>query len=385
MGVFVMKFQIAISVCAIIVFNGCILGGDEREKSLRAIKRYKESQKWTEKYSIDMVTTSREMEPANDLNPSRRAEVTIKKLNSCLSISGVIDTFSINSPKRSLRVNSVVNRRMGMYQSHEIGKKPNGASVSVDVAKKLDDYLTDFLINGSILEGYMAGIDGKCLADLVLESPDVNLFDRESIDGISCLRILTKTRYGSVKLWLDEQNGFLPRQYVFDRVATDLGSNGKRIRDENFYGAGNGNLKDVFAASLTKKMDRVEIGKAGSTFYILKARILTDDSLSNGQRVRYETIYERIKFDPTPTFSEEDFKIDLPNGTSINNEDDSDSGVVYEWQDGKVVPVSSDLAGAAEGKWPKRSMNWIATWVITGSVLLFFALRYIWRYKQKGA
>ena len=377
--------RLAMVVLAALAVNVGVHADDNIETALKAARRYRDAQKWHDNFTIEMVSTGREIEPVNEREPSKRVEVTIERVNTCLKISGVIDTFPKQQPKKTLKFKSIVNGKMSMYQAHEIGKELTDVSVSVNVAKKLDANLTDSLLNGSILEGFEVGLDGKCLADIVLESADAKLLGRESIDGAFCLRILAKTRYGSVELWLDEQNGFLPRQYVFKRIADDFSSDGKRIRDDSFYGVGSGSLKHVFVNGITRKMDRVEFGKTASSFFIRKGRILTDDSLSNGQAIRYEANYERMKFDPSPSLLERDFNIDISNGMRINNEDDPNSGVVYEWQDGKVVPASSSFSGAADGKWPRRSMTWMATWAFTGLALLYFALRYIWRYKQKGA
>ncbi len=384
-----MKLQTAITslfaICILLVFNDPVLGNEERDEALRMLKQYKESQKWFEKFSIQMITTYRSISPVHELEPSKRVEATIKKWGSFLSISGVQELLSRkfdSDPRKVQKIHKVVNDKMGVFLGHEIDKQPKGASVTANISKALDRNITDWGFNGSILEGYMNKIDGKCLADLVLEADDVSTRGVESINGFPCIRIFSKTRYGSVELWLDEKNGYLPRQYVFRKSADDFYSDGQKLRESDFWWEGQSNIKGVFRSEDSRILDRVEIGKEAGLFFIKSGRIIASSSLSNGNNSSYETTYKRTKFDPTPNFSENDFKIDLPNGMSIYNEDDPNSGVAYEWQDGRIVPAYSDFSASTEGKWSKTSGFLVFIWLVGGIVLLAASLWYIWRYKM---
>lgn len=384
-----MKSQIVLIAASVVlgafILNYSALGNNEGDEAVRAVNQYKVSQRWFERFSIRMISTYRSISPVNVLGPSDRVQATITKLGSCLSITAVRESLSQETVKRSDSIHIVTNHSMSMFEGHETRSRPNGASVSTKVVEKLQSNITDFLINGSILEGYMLECDGKCLADIVLESGDLSFLGKESINGYPCPRILARTKYGTVELWLDEQNGYLPRKYVYKKEADDLCNGGIRLRDLKFGQLGQGEFKGVFMNGASRVLDQVEIGKTAGFYFMSSGRISATDSLSNGKSSSYESMYKRTEFDPAPKLSENDFKIDLPNGFLINNEDDPNSGVVYEWRDGEIVPAYSAFSGTAEGKWSSRSMIWIATWLVTGLVLLVFALRYIWRYKQKGA
>jgi hypothetical protein len=167
----IMKLESALmgifAICILLVFNAPVLGNEDRGEALRALNQYKESQKWFDTFSIKMVTTSRELSPEHESEPSRRVEVTINKLGSLLRLSTVTHKLSRIVGPNPLEVHVVVNKKMGMWLAHGIHEQPPNASGTANTSKALDKYLTD-LSCGPILEGYMILIDGKCLVDLVL-------------------------------------------------------------------------------------------------------------------------------------------------------------------------------------------------------------------------
>jgi hypothetical protein len=132
------------------------------------------------------------------------------------------------------------------------------------------------------------------------------------------------------------------------------------------------------------QLDQVEIGKEAGFFFIKSGRITGRSVLADGVKIGYEYIYQRTKFDPAPNLSEGDFNIDLPNGMRIVNEDDPNSGVAYEWHDGKVVPAYSDFFVSAEGKWHARSLLLVLFWIVIGVVLIGVLLWRIRRNKKAG-
>lgn len=381
-----MRFQTVLATLsvALVAFipNYSALGKNERDEAVRAVNQYKASQRWFESFSIHMISTYKGISPVDKLGPSRRVQATIKKLGSCLSITGVDESLSQEKVKRSDSINILVNHSMSMFMAHDTRSQPKGASVSTKVAEKLHEKIADFGYNGSILEGYMLLSDGKCLADIVLESGDLSFLEKEPINGYPCLRILAKTRYGSVELWLDDQNGYLPRKYLYKKGADDVCDEGIRLRDAKLGRLGQGEFKGVFMNSVSRVLDQVEIGKEAEFYFIRSGRISATDSLSNGQSGSYECTYKRTEFDPAPKISENDFKIDLPNGFQINNEDDPDSGVVYEWREGRIVPAFSYFSASTEGKWANKSAFLVLIWILAGILILAASLWYIWRYKM---
>src|SRR5579875_4118209 len=145
-----MKLQTAITslfaICILLVFNDPVLGNEERDEALRMLKQYKESQKWFEKFSIQMITTYRSISPVHELEPSKRVEATIKKWGSFLSISGVQELLSRkfdSDPRKVQKIHKVVNDKMGVFLGHEIDKQPKGASVTANISKALDRNITD--------------------------------------------------------------------------------------------------------------------------------------------------------------------------------------------------------------------------------------------------
>jgi hypothetical protein len=371
---------LVISFSLVFVSNAFAGDNKNREQALFLLSQWKQSQKWSEKFSVQVNTTFRAITPVKEPHPSNRSEVEIKKMDTCLNISGFVYNLAAEKVKSSQKISIVVNTKLGLVLGHEIQKQPKAAVVTEKPGNMLYRYLSDINM-ASALDGYILEADGKCLSEIMSEANDLTFVRTELIDSYTCQKISSKTVYGNVELWLDEKNGYLPRKYIFTREPESLCSQGKKLRESNMYGIGQGDFREVYINSWSCALDQVEIGESGFLFPI-KGRLLTNYSLSNGQRSSGEYIYKRTKFNPTPDLSERDFEIDLPNGMRISNQDDPDSGVVYEWRHGNVVPAYSDFSGSATGRWFGGSKLILLLWLGTGLILLFVSLWYLRRYKK---
>jgi hypothetical protein len=134
-----------------------------------------------------------------------------------------------------------------------------------------------------------------------------------------------------------------------------------------------------------KQLDEVQIEKKDGMYVIVSGRVTNVDKWSTGELKRVTKI-TRSEIKLNPPFDGSIFEVkDLPEGANLGNDDNPSSGLRYQLIGGKAVPAFADFSDSAEGKWSGRSTVWIVTWLVVGLLLLFFALRYVWRHKQRGA
>ena len=285
----------------VFVLSNCAVG-QNRDLALYALNQCKKTQKWHEKFSVHVSATFREIFPAKERESSTGLDVTIKKLGSCnLKISSLITPKKMAADSQITQI--VVNNKTGVALGHDVKKQPDGANVTAKPETMLNRYIGD-IFYGSALDGFVSDSDGKSLLDIMSEAEDLSYLGKEVINGYSCQKISSNTKYGKVELWMDENNGYLLRKYILSKGPDSLCNGGKKLRESNKYGVGEGALKGVSVNSWSCVLDQVEIVKQSGFLFPKSGRLIVTHSRSNGQHFSGEHTYKRTEFDPNPDLSE---------------------------------------------------------------------------------
>jgi hypothetical protein len=354
---------------ALLTLGTPLRGEDEREVARAALQRCRSSMQWFEKFALQVITMVR-----SEGGEPVKCEMMIKRRGACLNLASKLYFLSSKMAERSQKLDVTINEQWGVVVGHEIRKRPVAAIVTAKPEKMLRDHLMVGFFNSFALEGYLNCEGGKNLVEMVLASAEVRAEGRERILGSNCLRIHSRSVYGDIWLWLDEDHGCLIRKYILKRDADSVCIEGQRLREwwKRL------DKKGVYATRWLGTLDQVEITAQSRGWLAVRGRFVMQDEWSNGERFSTEYAYRRTYFDPEVELSAEDFQIRLPDGMPVTNLDDPHSGLVYIWRGGRVVPASGELPGPAIGRWPVRSLWVVGFWLILGLVLLVWAL-YAWR------
>jgi hypothetical protein len=226
------------------------------------------------------------------------------------------------------------------------------------------------------LDGYdVLTHPSKRLAAVLQEYHDLRILGEEMIGETLCKVISAKTPYGEYTLWLAENMGCLPLKWTHKAGPTDKNSysGGKTYAEVD---------KDLLSTDRT--IDNIVIQKFDQVFFPVRGQIIIIQRSIKYGEIKDVFSITRDKIQLNPSFKEEDFSIDLPEGSRVIDNDRS--GVLYESRGGQIVPAAhADFSESAEGEWSKRS-PWlrIVGWLVSGLALLIVALRVIWHYKKEG-
>jgi hypothetical protein len=208
----------------------------------------------------------------------------------------------------------------------------------------------------SVLDGYIDGSGDKRFADVMLDAKDLRVSADQNIDGIDCKLLEATTPLGAMKIWIAPSYGCLPLRMEMQKGPTDLCCDGRTLSEEYSY-------KDKVTKALCGLhtiLDQVKVSKIEGVWIPVEGRLRqTWDPGEGGIKSQDQYNFVRTEITLRPDFSRTDaFKTDLPNGSLINNLDEPNSGVRFEWRDGKIVRWQADAVDFAEGKWPTLSTPW---------------------------
>lgn len=355
------------------------------------LQRCVQTQSATDRISMKGLTEifRDKLAPPDDRSRHQREEYWIRRDGPLLDYSSRY-LFLDRDQDLSRNRREIIDRNYVLSTASAISEPSNGPAKGGIISTKLRERMLYGVVGDDTfgrLDGYFFG--HRRLGEIMLEAQNLH-FGREEVIGKTQCRIVEGiTPYGKVKMWLAESKGCLPLKVTFEKGLGDMDDNSNtegqdKPLSESRFPRGNNLLVPIVQKNGV--LDSVEVQEFDKVFVPVSGHYIVTFKLSQGPDVVNEFIYKRTSIDLNPRFEGTDaFKINLVENAEVRNMDDPSSGVRYQWRDGKVVPAFSDFSGTAEGNRPGRSMLWIATWLVTGLLLLVFALRYIWRYNQRGA
>ncbi len=221
------------------------------------------------------------------------------------------------------------------------------------------------------LDGLFDDSDGKRLPQLMLESGAASIHGVESINGMNCTVVRADTRYGIVKLWITAGEGFTIRKVSYEKRISDAMSDGKTLSQ---FPKIIRNGKELTVIRINREVSDVITDIIDSRHVAVKGKLTKTTEYNDGRKDVSESVISRKEIHFSPNFDGTDaFKTDLPEGATVSNQDDAQSGVSYVWRKGKVVPAYTEFDSRAEGFFAQRTFWTIAVWIGIGCLLLFLS------------
>ena len=297
-------------------------------KTRQLLERYRQSLSWQESVSMKVV-----IESSGDIDgqmiPSisertftfRRDHERAEWLGKILEkdVNNVVDLDKCHVIKTIMDGNSFARLSSGL------DRPPIGAFINRD-----KEFYRTFLnrllchpINGGPLWGRMFGSNYKNVADLLIESGNVQLHkNRENINGSVCYVVEAITRYGKVTAWIAPEKGYNALKWSIQKEPGDLFNDGP-----------------VTVSSWLAEFVADDLQKVGD-FWVTKVGRMTF-SIRYNDEYPIKTKITKHKYKVSdiqigPDFEAlEAFKIDFPDGTPVQIK--QAPGVRYVWQNGKPV------------------------------------------------
>ncbi|MBN2181915.1 MAG: hypothetical protein JW715_08360 [Sedimentisphaerales bacterium] len=184
----------------------------------------------------------------------------------------------------------------------------------VGISKKANDFMFQKRSFGTYLYSYGRSEEG--FVDLLRNSSDLIVKEqKEKIDDHECYVLEGTTEKGHVRVWIDPNTGFNIRKIIINKKEDT-------------------NISEVV-------IDDIQIQQVEDIWLPMSvsSNMVTKDSEGNILN-EVKTTYKRTQIEFNPDFEKLGaFKMgNIPNGTPIKDFDYR--GLLYEWQNGKIVPIN---------------------------------------------
>ena len=278
-----------------------------------------------------------------DSRPKKqRAEYLIRRDGGRLDIMGRYQ-FIDKLQDKSYRERTVFEQgRFLNYQCSLATKIPDAGSVSKKNATEYFAKYNESIALGGPLDGIIFAMGGRRIADNLLDANDLHIRGREVIKDIPCLVVEGHTRYGEARLWIAPSVGYSCLKYILDRSGNDLWDGDKPLSQQPPLSYTEDPRVDPPRPVLRilSVLDEVRVEKIDGHFVPVEGRFVQSISRYQGSKIEDRAVYRRTEIHFDPDFSGTDaFRIDLPEGLIVFFEDNKQSGIVYKWSNGDVVPA----------------------------------------------
>jgi hypothetical protein len=228
------------------------------------------------------------------------------------------------------------------------------------------------------MDGYCAGSGGRRVPELMLESKEIENEGDVQVEGTLCHVVSSSSAQGKFRLWLAPAFGFLPLRATYEKGSDDL-FNGEALSATKYpY---NGPEKPALRMTRwTGEMDEVHVSPLGTTFVPTAAKWTLTYTFNNDSRFLQVRNVKRSNIELSPSFEGTDaFRIDIPEGTRVQNLDDESSGLQYVWHNGTIeARTVSFEGGVAKFMPPPSSSSWSSPLVVWSSLAVAVCLGLIW-------
>jgi hypothetical protein len=312
-----------------------------------------------------------------------RYEYRIRRDHDQIDITGHSLSLDKNTATKPNRTRDVVNDKLYVSYAWLTTKRglPDRATASRDLRRYLED-VTPIAAGyyGGPLDGY-AGRNSTRLAERLLKADTARILKQQAIDGVTCKIVRGHTPLGTIELALAENKGCLPLRAVCEKGPDDLDEDNKtRIGKEK-----TGPRLDQPTVRVSCVLDRVVVAAVDGYYVTVGGRWTRTERASDGTGLATEDICKRWDIDLHPSFKGTDaFKIDLAEGARVDLEDDENSGVVYKWHNGDVVPAYAAFTGVTDRFAGGRAWWVTLMWAGIGLTLLLIGGWVLVRLKRLG-
>ena len=218
---------------------------------------------------------------------------------------------------------------------------------------------------GGFLDGYFGGIDFQSIFTIMLDAPDAKVVEGETIDGVATKKITATTKFGEAKIWIDPANGYTLRKIEFRRnpeaAKTNTKSDGPKKTPEERRLVSQLLVMDKVT---TKSINGVHVPDSGS--------LQIESKYSDNAVVKLVFHCQRSEIDLAPTFADDAFRMQLPNGVAVFDWDHPQSGLRHVWKNGKIDLADADFSLDAKSRFA-TTRNWLLI-AINGIVLIILAI-----------
>jgi hypothetical protein len=339
------KIQIYLytSLILMIVATGNLQGDDIQVQTEEIVRRFITAlRNIPEVFAIEAKTQFL-MKTSTGEETKQITDIKYYRDGRCVDIEDSVHNYSLVNGKTDKTSDvpfyqrAIVDRknRAFYYDSKRKDRVPQNVVFWSD-GEKVFDRMSKQIGTGRALEGYVA-YDHISLIELLSDkTSSLHYKGLEDIEG-SKYHVLEATikNYGSYTLWLDPQHNCLPRKVSVTK------------KDKDIYGTtpvselklAHGSLAEVsyFMDSVKfKDFDGVLLPVACKTTLIWK--------YSSGKTAEWHGEHQRLSIDLKPDFEAlSAFEPNIPDGTRINYQDFVGKNIRFEWRNGKVVPVDTQL------------------------------------------
>ncbi|MDR2642671.1 MAG: hypothetical protein LBC74_07745 [Planctomycetaceae bacterium] len=213
-------------------------------------------------------------------------------------------------------------------------KSPNRITVIAADKKKSEISPLGTSGTGYALDGNIE--DTMRFTDIMLSEPDkIEKIGEEAIDGFSCAKIKSATKYGLIVAWIDINNGYVARKVTCFRDANTVNENGEKYIVQ----------PDVVTSFLFTN-ENSDFVKIGSNYIAIKGTCTVERNDSDKTTTKMVTRCERDKIVLSPDFTGKNlFNAAHLKDELVNNHDDRKSGVLYVWDGEKSIPYVEEIRG----------------------------------------
>ena len=241
--------------------------------------------------------------------------------------------YGLDAEGKALTVPKYRTRAMIDGEGHAIAyygatTAPTEVLFTADGRKELG-YTRAQLGSAGALDGYLAN-DQVGLVELLRQAKDLRLHpSKETVQGVECYLLEASTDHGTYKVWLDPSHGYLPRKAIVQKRGGDVFDH-KPLTETPL-------LEADFILSA------VEIQQVDGRLVPVACETEETWRLRDGRSQTMHTAHKRARIDFDPDFQAMGaFTPDIPNGTRVNYQDYTETGLAYQWMDGKLVPLVDD-------------------------------------------
>ncbi len=271
----------------------------------------------------------------------------------CVDIESSGRSYSVVNGKTekisdaSFCTRAIVDRknRAFYYDSKRKDRVPQMVTFWSD-GEKVFDRMSKQIGMGRALEGYVA-YDHISLMELLSDkTSSLHYKGLEHIDGSECYVLeATIKNYGSYTLWLDPQHNYLPRKVSVIKKGKDI-YGATPVSDLKLAHGQLAEISYVMDSVKFKHFDGLLIPVACKTSLIWK--------YSSGETAEWHGEHERLSIDLKPDFETLNaFEPNIPDGTRINHQGFVGKNIRFEWRNGEVVPVVTQLLSLMDKSLPE--------------------------------
>lgn len=152
--------------------------------------------------------------------------------------------------------------------------------------------------------------------------------------------VFAKSKYGSLRLWLDSAAGYLPRKIELLKEGSDLMfSGGMKLSEVNLDGGEEPPSSDRSIKRIFWRADDVVLENKSGVSYIKKVKLIRETVPVTGAIMKLETSLEVVDVSFDPVFVEGDYspQLTIPRGHPVTAV--AAEHLTFEWNGSRAAPV----------------------------------------------